>query len=80
MFLRNISTSVQMILRCLGKERDAADVPTWNDNGRDGQEDLGLRQFHHHTTYENRRPGDDEAVEPAGGCVVPQPTCCWDSV
>ena len=60
MFLRIISTSVQMILRCVGKERDAADVSTWNDRGRDGQED------HHHkkshlATYENGSPGDDES-------------------
>ena len=66
MFLRNISTSVQMILRCVGKERDAADVPTWNDHGRDGQEDLGHPQDHHHkkshlATYENGSPGDDES-------------------
>ena len=50
-----------MILRCVGKERDAADVPTWNDHGRDGQEDLGHRQDHHLATYENGRPGDDES-------------------
>ena len=55
-----------MIMRYVGKERDAADVPTWNDRGRDGQEDLGHRQDHHHkkshhTTYENGRPGADES-------------------
>ena len=69
-----------MILRCVGKERDAADVPTWNDRGRDGQEDLGHRQDHHHkksqlllTRMEVLAMMSLEigagAVEPAGGCV-----------
>ena len=81
-FSRNISTSVQMILRCVGKERDAADVATWN-RGPWQRWSRGLGSS-------SRSPSKKipscyftrmevlammsleigaEAVEPAGGCV-----------
>ena len=83
MFLRNISTSVQMILRCLGKERDAADEPTWKDHGRDGQERtwvivkititknpiLLLTRMDVRLLAMMSLEIRAEAVEPAGGCV-----------